>query len=358
MKQLLMGVMLTLFFVSTISAGASYEFNEEKMKTLGGATVLLQERDDAVYSKESGFGFVVPELMLELIQQGQLEIYPISDAVTMLVVYSDGIFDLITAFDSVTATEQEKLAIREQVSKYLFQAGAIMRTSVAVDQALSLAEIEMSFSNVQKIAESDENIFYYAYNDDFSHLVLEDGEEEQFDELIAVLRDFKKNIFVFDPEKEDVAQDARGVNFNFSAFQAETLDGQTVDQSVFEDYDVTMVNVWATWCGPCVNEMPDLAELHSDMLPEGVNMITILTDVPHGVEVAHEIVDSVDGDFMVLLANESLNGVLQNVTAIPTTLMVDSNGNIIGSPIVAAPPVNPAETYLNYITIALESIQE
>ena len=36
---------------------------------------------------------------------------------------------------------------------------------------------------------------------------------------------------------------------------------ETVTQDIFADYDLTMVNVWATWCGYCVEEMPELAKL-------------------------------------------------------------------------------------------------
>ena len=47
-------------------------------------------------------------------------------------------------------------------------------------------------------------------------------------------------------------------------FTATGLDGEEVDQSIFTGYDVTMVNVWATFCGPCLSEMPDLGALHQE----------------------------------------------------------------------------------------------
>ena len=52
---------------------------------------------------------------------------------------------------------------------------------------------------------------------------------------------------------EDTAQ--AGV---LSAFSTTDLEGNAVDQSMLADYDLTMVNVWATYCGPCISEMPDL----------------------------------------------------------------------------------------------------
>ncbi len=358
MKHFIVGLAVALFFLSSVSCGASYEFNEEKMKTLGGETILLQERDDVVYSKDFGFGFILPEMMLNMVRQGSLEIYPLSTSVTMLVAYSDGIFDLISAFDANNATAQEQQAIRDQVAKYVFQAAAIARTPIDIDQDAALAEIEMSYSNVQKIAETDQNIFYFAYNDNFSHLVLAEGEEDKFDTLVDTLNSFKKNIFVFNPVIDTTVQSAPGTEYNLSSFSTETLDGETVTQDIFKDYSITMVNVWATWCGPCINEMPDLARLHKEMLPKDANMITILTDVPDGIEAAKEIIATSEGEFITLQANASLSGLLNTVSAIPTTVMVDSNGNIVGSPIVGAPPANPAEMYLERINDALETVKK
>ena len=51
------------------------------------------------------------------------------------------------------------------------------------------------------------------------------------------------------------SEESRGV---FEAFTAQDLDGNQVDQSIFADADLTMINVWGTFCTPCLDEMPDL----------------------------------------------------------------------------------------------------
>ena len=44
-------------------------------------------------------------------------------------------------------------------------------------------------------------------------------------------------------------------------FSAKDIDGKNVSEAVFADSKITMVNVWGTFCGPCIREMPDLGVL-------------------------------------------------------------------------------------------------
>lgn len=46
-----------------------------------------------------------------------------------------------------------------------------------------------------------------------------------------------------------------------SAFTAQDLQGNGVNQEILKGKKLTMVNVWATFCDPCINEMPDLGVL-------------------------------------------------------------------------------------------------
>ena len=48
---------------------------------------------------------------------------------------------------------------------------------------------------------------------------------------------------------------------NFSNFTAADLEGNAVDGSVMREAELTVLNIWATFCGPCIEEMPGLGEL-------------------------------------------------------------------------------------------------
>ena len=129
-----------------------------------------------------------------------------------------------------------------------------------------------------------------------------------------------------------------------SSFSATDLDGNTVDQSVLADYDLTMVNVWATFCGPCINEMPDLGELAQEYADKKVQIIGLVSDVlntdgtisEEQVQTARDIVEQTGASYLHLLPSEDLYGVLGQISAVPTTFFVDSEGKQVGSAIVSA----------------------
>ena len=129
-----------------------------------------------------------------------------------------------------------------------------------------------------------------------------------------------------------------------SAFSTTDLEGNTLDQSILADYDPTMVNVWATFCGPCINEMPDLGELAAEYADKGVQIIGLVSDTMDSdgtisdsqVETAKEIVAETGADYRHLLPSDDLLGILSQIYAVPTTFFVDSEGVQVGDAIVTA----------------------
>lgn len=124
-----------------------------------------------------------------------------------------------------------------------------------------------------------------------------------------------------------------------SQFTASDLDGNEVTQSLFEDHPVTMVNVWATFCGPCLREMPDLGALHQEFSEQGFQILGIVTDVqaPDGsisqeqVDLAAQIAEETGASYLHLLPSEDLIAcLLWQVSSVPTTIFVDETGALIG----------------------------
>lgn len=140
--------------------------------------------------------------------------------------------------------------------------------------------------------------------------------------------------------------------YDINMKEGETTDMKMVSQDIFKPYDLTMVNIWATWCGYCVQEMPELAKL-KDMLPENVNLITICDDAAAETQLAYQILQMTGAtNFPTLMACEDMydGQLLSNVYAFPTTYFLDSNGMPVGEPVTGVPSLeNAAEAYLSII---------
>lgn len=135
-----------------------------------------------------------------------------------------------------------------------------------------------------------------------------------------------------DSSEAQKTEDSAKTTEPFGEFKSMTLSGEEVTQEVFAQADLTMVNIWGTFCSPCINEMPDLGELSRDYADRGFQMIGMLCDVEEpGDETALKIVDTTQADYMHIVASEDLtNGILSQVYAVPTTIFVDKDGKQVG----------------------------
>ncbi len=147
-------------------------------------------------------------------------------------------------------------------------------------------------------------------------------------------------------------------NGNLSSFTAQDIQGNTVTQDILANYDITMINIWTTWCGFCVQEMPELQEV-SQNAPANVNVITICVDAADEAELAKHILADSGATFTTLIGNKELGDKLTNyVSGYPTTVFVDSKGNLVGKAISGAPgrPGQITDGYLKFIDENLQLV--
>lgn len=118
-------------------------------------------------------------------------------------------------------------------------------------------------------------------------------------------------------------------------FEARDIEGNTVTSSIFSGSKLTMVNIWATYCNPCLMEMPELGELAGEYDDDTFQLIGVISDVLEGADQrttrqAEELISQTGAAYPHLLLNESLYlAFLQNVTAVPTTFFIDENGAVL-----------------------------
>lgn len=123
---------------------------------------------------------------------------------------------------------------------------------------------------------------------------------------------------------------------NLGAFSTVDLNGKTVDNSIFAGHRLTMINIWATFCRPCIKELPDLQAM-SEVMPEGAQLISIVGDADNeeSLKLAQRIATDTGVSFPSIVPDSPLKQYLDdNMVAYPTTLFVDSAGRIVGEPII------------------------
>ena len=129
----------------------------------------------------------------------------------------------------------------------------------------------------------------------------------------------------------------------FPAFEGKDLDGNTVKSSeLFSKNAVTVVNFWFTTCNPCVGELSELDTLNKELTEKGGALIGVNTFTLDGDEAAISEAKNVLAKKGATYQNVYFASVGEagkfttNISAYPTTYVVDRNGNIVGDPIVGA----------------------
>ena len=90
--------------------------------------------------------------------------------------------------------------------------------------------------------------------------------------------------------------------------------------------DVILLNFWASWCGPCRQEMPLLNDLHKKYKKLGFSVVGV--NVEENSRKAKQIVKDVGIKFPILFDTENKVSGLYDVSAMPSTVLIDRSGNM------------------------------
>jgi len=132
---------------------------------------------------------------------------------------------------------------------------------------------------------------------------------------------------------------------SLSPFWTIDMYGNEVDQTIFKNSKLTLVNVWATFCPPCLVEMPDLAELSEEYSINDVQIVGIINDVyspnqrifERNLQTAASIIVQTGANYTHLIPSEDLYNLrLKDVQFVPETFFVDNTGKIVGKTVIGA----------------------
>lgn len=137
-------------------------------------------------------------------------------------------------------------------------------------------------------------------------------------------------------------------DYKLPAFEAKDLHGTTITNDIFSHQQLTVVNIWGTFSGTCIKEMPDLERLSQELEGENVRIIGIVADME--IDNAQEITAAQGITYTNIIPDESLNNnLLSKYKYIPTTVFVDSEGRLLSTVISGSRNYDSHKAIINSI---------
>jgi len=148
--------------------------------------------------------------------------------------------------------------------------------------------------------------------------------------VVSALRDAKKTT----PDTgTTIGPSTLGTGYMLQPFSASDLNGHIIDNSFFANQRLTMVNVWGTFCGPCIREMPDLAQLPGEYPSTDFAILGVIADTPDAANeaTARQLTGSTGVTYTNVIPDRSImTEMLADVSVVPTTFFVDRTGTVVG----------------------------
>lgn len=117
------------------------------------------------------------------------------------------------------------------------------------------------------------------------------------------------------------------VGSTMPAYSNPTLDGTTFDLAK-EKGNVIFLNLWATWCGPCRFEIPELQEIHNRYSPRGFKVVGVSVD-ESGAEAVRDFAKEYQMTYPVVLDPNGKLAVILRTSILPTSVVVDRSGKVV-----------------------------
>ncbi len=132
----------------------------------------------------------------------------------------------------------------------------------------------------------------------------------------------KVNIFF----KENIKEISPGVPA--PDFSLQNIEGESISLSDYKG-KVILLNFWASWCGPCIAEMPSIENLHKTVKDENIQVVTI--NLGESKDVVSNFMSKNGYSFNSLLDSDNSVAGIYGIRSIPTTYIINKEGNIVAS---------------------------
>ncbi|GAA0079261.1 TlpA disulfide reductase family protein [Clostridium sp. CTA-5] len=131
----------------------------------------------------------------------------------------------------------------------------------------------------------------------------------------------------------ETAQETKGTFsdlISMPKFEVKDIDDNVVTNDIFTNKNLTMINIWGTFCSPCIEEMPILQELSTEYEGKGVNVIGVVADGEENEVGALKMLKKLKVNYTNLIPNEAFKkDFVSKTNAVPVTVFVNNKGEIL-----------------------------
>lgn len=187
------------------------------------------------------------------------------------------------------------------------------------------------YQNAEDLGTEGEFHFFYLTDVAAGIAHLSEGAQETFRELEKYLPEFRESIQISLPNEQAVINAAEE-NSKYLSFLTSTLTGDSISSALFYEYDMTVVNFWASYCEEeGINELDTLEAFYKDLQKKhpNVNFVQIVIDTPNekAEKTAAAAYKKAGVTFTGIMPDQNLAGwITNNLNGLPTTIFVDKNG--------------------------------
>jgi thiol-disulfide isomerase/thioredoxin len=249
---------------------------------------------------------------------------------------------IMTYYYGLPESEMETDEVRQKVDDYYkFNLATAMIVAIGNDMDIEpvLDELVGDRSMIKKLGElgtAGDYIYYYIipdysnYEEMFKEGMSEEFYAEYQDVMANVESDVRSGVTLNGPHRPfEVAPVGTKLSFETTDLQGNAVSSE----DLFAGHKVTMINLWATWCTFCKQELPELEKLSKELAEKDCQIIGICTDLDDdNVHQAIKILEDNGVTYTNIRQTDEMAKTLLTV-GLPTTYFVDSEGKILTTPV-------------------------
>ena len=304
---------------------------------VGAVASAEDAENDTMKFEEMGLTLKLPEEFAKA--KGLFEPYPlgdIGDGVNFMMFFYVGMdrdaYDAAVDNTNLTEEEQEEVQKAMSVLGYLF---TIDGGRTAIDLAKRLEEPDEMAEEYIEVGKA-EDVTFYLWLDKGSEEVSLNGLKPEYAEEFLTLQNKLVDALKNSEFSVPVAPGSELVGQVLS-FETKDIDGNPVkSEDIFSKNDVTVVNVWATWCGPCRSELEELGEIDRRLADLNCAVVGICDDGGEVPDEAKALIEENGMDYLNIVPFDNMDEILA-IQGYPTTVFVGRDGTILALPVIGVP---------------------